>query len=235
MFIFYRCVNISLSYGINSYNSIIFNSEAMLTYHHLTKSLLYSIMMLYTILIVVAILSLGACKDSQSVDSKKLAEELNEPKSDPTKERDEKFIVEAVEINQEQIMLAKLAQQRSGDDQVKMFARMMEESHRSANSFLSSLAIRKTIAIPGTTTQKVMDEYNKLNEKSVDDFDKEYCRMVVDSHKEAINTFENYTNGKSDPDVQAWAKTMLQELRDHLSKAMEMDAHLSPLSEVIHE
>ena len=207
----------------------------MLTYHHLTKSLLFSIMMLYTILIGVAIFSLGACNDSQAVDSKKLAEEMNEPKSDPTKERDEKFMVQAVEINQEQIMLAKLAQQRSGSEEVKTFARMVEDSHRNGNSALSSLAIRKTIAIPGTTTQKVMDEYNKLNESSVTDFDREYCRMVVDSHKEAVNTFESYTNGKCDPDIQAWAMTMLQEMRDHLSKAMEMDAHLSPLSELILE
>lgn len=184
---------------------------------------------------MVAILSLGACKDSQAVDSKKLAEEMNEPKSDLTKERDEKFLVQAVEINQEQIMLAKLAQQRSGSEEVKTYARMVEESHRNANSNLTSFAIRKTIAIPGTTTQKVMDEYNKLNESSVTDFDKEYCKMIIDSHKEAINTFESYTNGKSDPDIQSWARTMLQELRDHHSKAMEMDAHLSPLSEVIHE
>ena len=52
------------------------------------------------------------------------------------------------------------------------------------------------------------------------DFDKEYCDMMVKGHKDAIDKFEKAINDASDPDIKAWASSMLPALRIHLDHSL---------------
>ena len=63
--------------------------------------------------------------------------------------------------------------------------------------------------------------------------DGDYLARVIESHNGAIALFENCSNGSHDPEVKAIAVKRLPELRNHLNKAMELDAVFSPLSEVV--
>jgi putative membrane protein len=186
--------------------------------------------------LMVALFSFTSCGGHREMDSKQVATVLNEPKSDVTKERDEKFLVKAAEINFEEIMLAKLAQRRTAADDIKAMAKMFEDTHRSANSSVTALAMSKKIAVPTAATKKVMDDYDQLNLKTTKDFDQEYCSMTVKSHQDAINCFETYTNGPCDEDIKIWVLGILPEMRIHLQKAMEMEQEMTnPVSELVTE
>ncbi len=197
----------------------------MRSIHLLKKSFFLSVLLL------MLVLTFMSCKGKQEMDSKQTATELNKPNSDATKESDERFLVQAAEINLEEIMLAKLVQQRTGSEDVRALAKMLEDAHRLAKSNLSSLAFRKSIAVPTDPTKKVMELYDNLNAKSVKEFDQEYISLMVQGHKDAISFFEKYISIKNDPDINTWATTMIPELRDHLSKIMEVQAHMNPISE----
>jgi len=202
----------------------------MLTCQSFKKSSLLSAFLL------VALFSFTSCGGKHEVDSKEVATALNEPKSDATKERDEKFLVRAAEINFEEIMLGKLAQQRTASDDIKAMAKVFEETHRTANSELRAMAMAKKIAVPTAATKSVMEEYDQLNLTDTKDFDREYCSLAVKNHQEAISFFENYTGGNCDEDIKIWALGVLPDIRIHLQKALEMEMQMtSPVSELLPE
>jgi putative membrane protein len=192
----------------------------MMTSQSLSKSLILPAILLMTLF------SVSSC-GKRDMDSKQVATELNEPKADVTKERDEKFMVQAAEMNFREIMLAKLLQQRSVDDEIKALAKMLEDYHRSANVELRSLAMQKAIAVPTAASNKVMEDYNQLNMKSTTEFDDAYFAMVIQNHESAINRFESYTNGPCDEAVKAWAMGLLPDMRIHLQKAKDLQQGVS--------
>lgn len=176
--------------------------------------------------LVFSVFTLSSC-GKREMDTKQVAQELNEPKSDATKERDEKFMVRAAEINFTEIMLAKLTQQRSVDEELKGLAKMMEDFHRQANVDLRSLAMQKSIAVPTAATNKVLEDYNQLNLKSPEEFDDAYFSMVIHDHENAIRHFESFTNGPCDEAIQAWAMKLLPDMRIHLQKAKDLQLGIS--------
>jgi len=150
-----------------------------------------------------------------------------------TKENDQRFLVRATEMKYEQIYLGKLVQQRSGSEEVRQLAKMIEESNREEKSSIASLAIMKSIGVPSAATKNALDAYDKLNEASVEDFDVTYLDQVIQGYKEAINLFENATRENLDPEIHSLALAMLPDMRNHLSKAMELNTHMNPLSELV--
>jgi putative membrane protein len=173
-----------------------------------------------------------ACENRAGKDPKEVAEEQNneidkQTEEDMNKERDEDFLIKATEINMEEIQLGQLAQQKATMADVKNLAKMMTDEHSKALADLSALAGRKSIVIPTSTTDKVKNAYDKLNEKAPgNDFDKEYCDMMVKGHKDAIDAFERAANNAHDPDIKSWASSMLPSLRTHLDHAMACEAKL---------
>lgn len=143
-----------------------------------------------------------------------------------TKENDERFLVHAAEMKYEQILLGKLAKGRSSVEEVKQLAAMLEEANRAQKSELASLGIIKTIKVPSAPTAMAHQAYDTLNTASIEEFDLKYISFVIQGYQNAISHFERAGNANIDADIQAKAVAMLPEMRQHLSKAMEVDAIL---------
>jgi len=161
-----------------------------------------------------------SCNNSKPEDTKKVAEEHNEAKFDNAKEDDAKFLVSAAEINLEEIQLGKLAQSNSMNADVKSLGKMMETEHSKALADLQKLATKKQITIPSTLTDEGMSASKKLMDKKESKFDKEYCDMMVNGHKDAISKFEKASTNATDPEIRNWAASMLPTLRTHLDHSI---------------
>jgi len=150
-------------------------------------------------------------------DPKDVAEEINDNAFDNRKdEKDAQFLVEAAEINLEEIQLGQLAQTKSTDAEVKKIGKMMVADHTKSLTELKALATKKGIAIPTTLTEDGQDAYNKLTDKKEKDFNEDYCDMMVKGHKKAINKFEKASENAEDAEIKAWATASLPKLRAHL-------------------
>jgi putative membrane protein len=159
---------------------------------------------------------LSSCKDSQKPeDTKEVATEQNENKSNSIEE-DSKYLVSAAEINLEEVQLGMLAQKNSSNKDVIALGKMMETEHNQAMQDLKSTAERKQISIPTSITKDGEDAYNKLSNKTGNDFDKDYCDMMVDGHEKAIKKFEDASKDAKDPEIRNWAANMLPTLNNHL-------------------
>ena len=154
-------------------------------------------------------------------DTKEVAEDKNDAKFDSAKmEKDAQFLVNAAEINLEEIKLGQLAQQRGMSNDIKMLGQTMVEAHTKALSDLKSLAQSKTVSIPDAATKDANDAWDKLQKEKGTDFDKKYCDMMVDGHKDAIDKFEKAASDATDPQIKQWASSMLPDLRKHLDMSM---------------
>ncbi len=162
---------------------------------------------------------LNACGGNPD-DPKEIAEDQNEEKFDDRKsEKDADFLVEAAEINIEEIKLGELAQERGMTADTKALGKMMVTEHTAALKELKTLAANKSISIPEVLTEDGQDAWDDLNDEKGIDFDKKYANMMVKGHKSAIRKFENASSNAEDGDIRNWASSMLPGLRTHLEHA----------------
>ena len=184
--------------------------------------------MIQTIFVAFFLLVSSCGYNQKPNDTKVVAEEQNDEKFDNNKqENDAQFLVEAAEINLKEILLGKLAQQKGGTAHVKELGKMMEDAHTKSLNDLTALAKRKMITIPTSPTENALDAYNKLNEKSGNDFDKAYVDMMVSEHKDAIEAFEDASTESNDSDIKNWATVSLPGLRTHLNHSVDLQNNLT--------
>ena len=106
---------------------------------------------------------------------------------------------------------------------------MMEAGHTKSLSELTLLAKEKLITIPTSSTDDAQESHKKMDKKSLENFDKEYCDKMVKSHKDAISLFEKASTESTDSDIKAWATLTLQELRTHLDHALTCQQKLEKM------
>ena len=173
------------------------------------------------ILSMMVVLTFSACNNNpKSEDTKEVANEHNDAKFENTKETDAQFLVNAAEMNLEEIQLGQLAQNKGSMAHVKELGLMMEKGHTGSLKEVQLLAGKKQITLPASLTNDGQLAYKKLVDKSGADFEKAYADMMVDHHKAAIKKFEAASTGATDLDIRAWAASMLTVLRTHLDSAL---------------
>ena len=172
-------------------------------------------------LIIATIFGTSSCKDNTPEDTKEVAEEKNEQKFDTINtENNAQFLVEVAEINREVMSFGQLAQQKGSTRHVKELGKMMEEEHTQLLVDLTALAKTKSISLPTSQTESSQEAYRELNEKSGNDFGKEYSGRMVMGHKKAISLFEKASTDSTDPEIKAWASATLPTLRKHLDQSL---------------
>lgn len=181
------------------------------------KEALLQVTFVTTVLLIV---SCGYNK--KPADTKDVAEEHNDAKFDNNKqEKDAQFLVNAAEINLEEIQLGQLAQQNGITTHVKELGKMMVVAYTKSQKDLTALAKSKMITIPTSPTENAQDAYKKLNERTGNDFDKTYADMMVSKHKDAISAFEKVSTDGNDADIKNWATVSLTDLRSHLDHSID--------------
>ncbi|MDB5283360.1 MAG: hypothetical protein JWO06_2435 [Bacteroidota bacterium] len=129
-----------------------------------------------------------------------------------TTENNAQFLVDAASINLEEIQLGQLAQQLGSTADVKALGKMMEDAHAKSLKEVTALAKKKLVTIPDSATAKAQTAYAELSKKSGNDFDKAYCDMMIEGHKNAIKTFEKESADSRDGELKNWATDALPDL-----------------------
>ncbi len=168
---------------------------------------------------VATIFLMVSCSNNQEpADTKTIAQNQNEEKfDDRDKEKDADFLVDAAEINMEEIRLGQLAQQMGTTPYIKDLGKMMESAHKKSYDDLTALAYRKNIAIPSAPTDNAQKDYLDLSAKTGNDFDKAYADLMVSKHQDAIDLFEKASADCNDTEIKNWASVSLPDLRTHLN------------------
>ncbi|HET6722496.1 MAG TPA: DUF4142 domain-containing protein [Chitinophagaceae bacterium] len=136
-----------------------------------------------------------------------------------TDEKSSTFLTKAANSGIAEVQLAKLAQQKATIAAVKNFAAMLERDHSAANDQVKNLAGQRNVSLPASPSEDKQKMYSDMEKMTGKAFDKEYISMMVKSHNDGINLFEDTRANASDIDVKNFADKTLPTLKMHLDSA----------------
>ncbi len=172
---------------------------------------------IFKILTLASFLAMYSCNDARKEqDSNEIAEEANDEKfEDNQAEKDAHFVEEVVASNYAEIKLAELANQRSRNTEVKEIAKMLQTDHSGALNELKTLAQTKSISVPVEETDEAKRKMDNFTTESGEDFDKKWCKEMIDKHEDTIDKFEKRLENTEDAELKAWISKTLPTLRTH--------------------
>jgi len=131
------------------------------------------------------------------------------------------FIKNAGKGGTVEVDLAKLAETKATRDDVKAFAKMIEDDHTKANSELMAIAKSKNVTVSPDPTPTQKATKTKLEGLTGAAFDSSYIKAMVEDHTKDIREFTTATKS-TDPDVKAFAEKTLPTLKHHLEEAQKL-------------
>lgn len=137
----------------------------------------------------------------------------------------EDFVEEASAKGIAEIETAKLALEKTSNQEIKTFAQSMIDDHRKANTKLGQLASKKDLEVSDDAELLNQAKAMVLKLRGEDSFDKAYMNNQVLAHKQTIELFHRASNS-DDPEIAAFAKETLPKLQHHLKMAEQINAKL---------
>ena len=138
---------------------------------------------------------------------------------------DQRIVVDMAQANMAELALAKIAQSKSQDSQVKQFAQQMIDDHGKALADVQQLAQAKGVTLPAAPTRKQQAEADKLSALSGAAFDSAYLKQAgVSDHHKVHAALQKMAGKAKDADVKALADKMLPTVDQHLNTAEQMAA-----------
>jgi putative membrane protein len=157
---------------------------------------------------------------------------------------DQGFLDDAHASGIKEIHAAALAQERSGDEDVRELAALIEQDHRDLNAKLEAAGAHGETPMPGDPLTPADPEsapgaaaggeaaaalaadphMQELLSARGDAFDRAYLEMLVNMHEASIAKFDAVANGQGHgPAVKALAQEALPALRRHAAMAASLD------------
>ena len=118
------------------------------------------------------------------------AEEKIQTAEKPVAFVDQQFVTNAGSGGLTEVMIAKLALEKSHSEEVKTFAQKMVEDHSSANNDLSAIAHNEGMKMPTMLDKKGQKLHDKLAKLDGDKFDQEFMTTMCKDHDATVEEFE---------------------------------------------
>jgi putative membrane protein len=131
------------------------------------------------------------------------------------------YVQSAQTINQAELALGQLAQQRGNSDEVKQMARTMVERHSALSAQLADLARERAIATaqqPSTEDERVHDRLAKLSGTS---FDEAFNQAVADAHTRELALHRGEIERGGDAGLRGYAQSRVSALEASMAQAKD--------------
>lgn len=137
--------------------------------------------------------------------------------------QDQQFMMKAAQGGLMEVEAARLGQEKATSNEVKEYARKLEQDHSKANDKLKAIAAQKNVDLP-TDPGEHRAMLDKIKGLSGDEFDKAFMKMQVQHHKKDVSQFQKQADRAMDSDVRSFAAATLPTLQEHLKQAQELQA-----------
>jgi putative membrane protein len=150
-----------------------------------------------------------------------LSADKNEPKKSDGKvsRADQKFVRETIEAGVMEVELGRIAAERATHEQVKAFARQVQEDHARSNEELKTIAADKGIELRKSLPGKYKRTVGRLSKLSGAEFDRQYMGFMVDDHKHDLEKFQREADNGKALDIKQFASKQIPVLKKHLEMA----------------
>lgn len=129
------------------------------------------------------------------------------------------FLAKVSQINEAEMALGKLAQEKGNNSGVRQFGKLMVSDHSHAEEALQPLAAKLHVSIDTKPGKGVIALETRLSHLSAAQFDKDYMQHMVAGHNGAIAMIENEIEHDQNASARAFAEKILPTVQDHLRVA----------------
>jgi len=137
---------------------------------------------------------------------------------------DRKMVTDMAMANMAEIEMARMAQTKSQNEQVKNFAQQMIDDHTKALNEVQQLAQAKGVTLPTELGRMHKAKADRLGRLSGDEFDRAYMAQAgVAEHKKTHDKLSQVQARAKDPDVKALAARTLPIVDQHLNSAQQLN------------
>ncbi len=143
----------------------------------------------------------------------------------PMSAAQQQFIQKAAQGNEKEVDLAKMAQDKAQDSQLKDYAKQLEQDHSDALDDLKRIANKANITIDTTPAAEKASNSDRLNAATGRNFDRAYINMMIDDHQKDIAEFEREQENATG-DLKEFIDKTLPVMREHLQKAEDLQKNL---------
>ncbi|HEX2957487.1 MAG TPA: DUF4142 domain-containing protein [Chitinispirillaceae bacterium] len=139
----------------------------------------------------------------------------------------ENFVKMAANTSLFDVRMGDTASNKASSQQVREYAKLLVRDHSDALQKLKIAVLDLGIKLPDTLEKKYTEMITNLSKKDSTSFDKEYIKQMIKNHKDDISEFEKAEKNLPPGTLKTWVSTTLPVLRQHLTKAQEIEKSLS--------
>ena len=160
-------------------------------------------------------------RDDRRGDDRRADDRRDDRRDDDKKFTDTHFVDHAYTSGQNEVLLNRMALQRTQNEHVRQFAQKMIEDHTKNNQKLTLIVSEERIAVPDKPLPEQEKDMRHLSSAEVKNFDKEFMDHMVQAHEKAVNLFEKGSKELKNEKLKNYAKESLPTLKEHLKLAKE--------------
>lgn len=134
---------------------------------------------------------------------------------------DTQFMKMAAQVNMTEAHIGQMAQTHASAQNVKDFGKTLSDEHTTSYEGLSVLANKTGEEIPKALAKNAT--VNRLDHLKGKSFDRAFVQNEVQDHKTALAAFKKEAEHGDNPDVKAWAQSMIPKLEGHLQAAENLE------------
>jgi len=132
--------------------------------------------------------------------------------------------------NQSEIDMAQLAEQKSNNQQVKDFARTLQQDHSKAQDVVQQFAQKENVSVAAPSADQKSSKEAAMKQKmeslSGAEFDKEFIKHQVMDHQREVAQLQRISQSSSDPNSKQLADQLLPDMQKHLQTAQQLAQQL---------
>jgi len=136
------------------------------------------------------------------------------------------FLMKVSQSNQAEVQLARLAQERTMNSDVKDYAEMLISDHQKALERVWDLAKKYDINPPTQLTPETQQEMDTMSKLSGPELDREFANAMVQNHQKGSEMFREQLSFARNPDIKDYVDDMLPKLQHHLEEAQKLQSKL---------
>ncbi len=139
------------------------------------------------------------------------------------------FVTRASSSNMLEIAAGGLAVNQGSNANVKAYGQHMVADHSKAATEMQAVIKNKDLTMPSSMLEEHQQMLNSLKDLTGEAFDKRFAAMMVTSHQQTINLFEQAADdeGVPDNDLRSFASGKLPTLKAHLEEAEDLQAEVN--------
>jgi putative membrane protein len=168
----------------------------------------------------------GGCKDTDK-DRVTPDTTISGPTAQSGAGKDAEFMRQATVVNNAEVELGKLAQQKGTSPDVQRYGSMLASDHGKNQEKLAQLADMQKVDLPAQLDTEHQQLVTKLSQAQGAQFDRDFIAAMIAGHEKAIAAFEDEVRTGQDSQAKRYAADTLPHLRHHLQFAREIQTRLT--------